>query len=125
MGVVDAKQLVAVRLDPADVAEIEALAGVELDGNTSMMIRRLLREALDARSGGSRPVGPAESVAGVLAAAEVTHVAPPGRIVRPAFQEPAADPDEMVAKPVRGKPGKADRMPTTAELRAMARQKGR
>lgn len=87
----ETKVLLVARVDPALQAEVEALASAELDGNTSMMVRRLLREALDARSAGSRPVGPAEAGAQTLSAAKVTRAVQPDRIARkpvaPVFSE--------------------------------------
>lgn len=41
---------IGVRLSTAGLAAVEKLAADETEGNTSAMIRKLLREALDARA---------------------------------------------------------------------------
>lgn len=46
------RELTAVRLSPQGLARVQELAEQETEGNVSMMIRRLLSEALAARDRG-------------------------------------------------------------------------
>lgn len=45
-----ARAFVGVRLSSEGLAQVQALAAKETEGNTSMMIRKLLSEALAARA---------------------------------------------------------------------------
>ncbi len=46
----DTRERFAVRLKPAALVRVRELAAAETEGNVSQMIRKLLAEALDARS---------------------------------------------------------------------------
>lgn len=44
------REQIAIRLSATGLAEVKRLAAVETDGNVSLMIRKLLTEALTARA---------------------------------------------------------------------------
>lgn len=44
------REYVPLRIDSATRARVRELADIECEGNLSMMLRRLIREALDART---------------------------------------------------------------------------